>query len=246
MYGPSSYDHKWNAACGYANPPGSEAAKKAGECRSDSLVDTLRAVGFDVIAFDEDGPHFEEISRPEPVAVPDPRAPRAPVSSGIADHSTESPFTTYVLFAVGDLLRAAQFTAWATAAGLPFKQGIGSWKGEQERCFIVPEVDALMHDLTPWLAGQETVLRLGPAYRDGIMYGHRHAELIDVSPTGAWLGPFASSQYAGLYGWIGETHAPAAGDWTWFPDQGFFAIRDNNKETPMTNSRPHGGGIGPY
>jgi hypothetical protein len=155
----------------------------------------------------------------------------AAASSGIADHSTESPYKSYVVFAVGDLLRSAQFTAWATQAGLPFKQGIGSYKGTQERCFIVPEVDALIADLEPWLAGQETVLRLGPAYRNGIMYGHRRAELFDVEPNGSWIGPFASSIYLGLYGWVGSTHAPE-GDWTYFPDLGFFAMREGTGKDP--------------
>jgi hypothetical protein len=151
----------------------------------------------------------------------------ASADGGVVNHSTESPFKSYVVFAVGDLLRSAQFTAWATQAGLPFKQGIGSYKGTQERCFIMPEVDALMADLGPWLAGQETVLRLGPAYRNGIMYGHRRAELFDVDLRGGWVGPFASSVYLGLYGWVGSTYPPQ-GDWTFFPDLGFFALRDGS------------------
>lgn len=151
-----------------------------------------------------------EIEAPQPVAVP------WTPGSGVRGSSTDRPFKSYVIFAVGDLVRSAAFVTWLEERGLRYQQGVGSWKGQQERCFVLEADDVLGNpDFEPWLAGQEAILFLEPAYRNGKLYGSRPAWL--SYPTDD-----KSSDFIGNYGYAGQTQPK--GDWTYLPGNGFYQV----------------------
>jgi hypothetical protein len=126
-------------------------------------------------------------------------------TGGVQGWSSAAPYASLVVFAVGGILRAAQFNAWALEHGLRFKPMVGKWQGITERSFIVFEAD--LARILPWVRDEERLMLLGPAYRNGTLYGHRRAWLVD--PKG-----MEEDEYLGLY-----THAglDTSGDWTYDP-----------------------------
>lgn len=163
--------------------------------------------------------------RQKEAAVADSAAAVSGLTSGSNHNATES----LLVVAVGDLIRSAAFTQFLLGRDARFKQGVGKWRDVQERAFII-RADDYEKDpdaFAPWLKGQEAVLFLGPAFRDGKLYGNRRAWLLDVNERGEiWQFP---ATYLGLYGWVGNTQP--AGDWTYNPESGFFAIEPAAVET---------------
>jgi len=147
--------------------------------------------------------------------------------SGIQDWSTEGPYTKLAVFAVGDLLRSAQFVAWATARGMGFKQVVGAWKGKQERAFITDANDIPLLRET-WLAGQEAIMFLDPAYRNGRLYGNRRAYLQTLGPVGNPL----DETYIGLFRRYMQAGQPDVDGWTFDPTTGQFWIVHTEGEGP--------------
>lgn len=137
------------------------------------------------------------------------------VASGVWPGSTSALTSSFVIFSVGDdILRQAQFNAWAVANGLAFKRLIGSYKGQAEHSFICPAENLPM--LSDWLTGQESVLHLGPLYRDGIAHGDREARLGFLREDGTAVSPPAT-QRLGLYGWAPRDEALRQEAWTYDP-----------------------------
>ncbi len=140
---------------------------------------------------------------------------------GVTVGSSPLTHSWVAVVAVGDLVRSAAFTAWLTVNGVKFKQGVGKWQGEVERSFIIPVDEFADHDMSSWLAGQESVLLLGPAFRKGKLWGSREAFIIPV--YNGYFSPLPfTDQYIGRYSWVGSTEP--TGDWTYNPEAGFFAI----------------------
>lgn len=116
------------------------------------------------------------------------------VTSGWTDHSGSGDYASFRVFAVGTILRAAQFNAWALEHSVRFKALVGAWNGKMERSFIVPETE--VPRLDNWFADEEATLLLGPRWRavgtdlPG-MHGSRDATLIyrngDRLDAGLWV-----------------------------------------------------------
>lgn len=148
---------------------------------------------------------------------------------GIQAWSTEVPYEPLIVFAVGDILRSAQFNAWALDRGLRFKRMIGTWRGTTEHSFIARWNDR--HLFLSWLAGQESVLRLSSAFRHGMLFPHRRAALHVVYPNGIISGV---GQYVGLYALAGE--ARPDGDFTYDPEAKlYWHIEPGTGEDPAAD-----------
>lgn len=97
-------------------------------------------------------------------------------SSGIWGYSTPTAYQTYAIFCVGnDKVREAAFRSWATANGIGFKSVFGCYEGVQEASFIINQKD--LPRCFAWYSKEDSVLLLGPAYREGKMHGSREASL---------------------------------------------------------------------
>ena len=140
-------------------------------------------------------------------------------TSGVWPTSTDVVFTSYAVFCVGnDKVREAMFKAWAVASGVPFKELVGSYKGVTEASFIVPqsELANIMHH--GWVRGEESILLLGPRYRDGVMCGNRKAELFfPASGDIVGLGHFAETTKA---------YAMKQDAWTFDPSNGTYWVAE--------------------
>lgn len=99
-------------------------------------------------------------------------------ASGVWPTSSPVAFDEYAVFCVGNnKVREAAFKAWAVAHGIGFKELVGAYKGVTETSFIVnvKSLPRIMRDVR--LDGEESILLLGPRYREGRMHGDRLARL---------------------------------------------------------------------
>jgi hypothetical protein len=86
------------------------------------------------------------------------------VPGGVCSHSTPMRWKDWAIFCVGnDPYREAAFTTWATSMGIKFKSLIGSYKGLQERSFLL-SLDDFVDNIegSQWIEQEESVLVLQP------------------------------------------------------------------------------------
>jgi hypothetical protein len=147
--------------------------------------------------------------------------PAAPASNdvdpGIWPTSSPSATASFIIFSVGnDILRQQQFMHWAASQGISFKPLIGCYKGQTERSFICNA--NWLGDLRDWLDGQESILHLGPLFRDGRGHGDRVAELEYLAD--------GRREAIGAYGWAPRAEALRQDGWTYDPTLGeYFTCR---------------------
>ena len=146
-------------------------------------------------------------------------------SSGVCGHSMPGRFDSWAIFCVGnDPYREAAFTTWANATGLRFKSLLGSYKGQQERSFLVSLEDFYEHiERSEWIKDQESVLILEPRRKpDGTVLKTHNAPIdaflyyTDGRPDGdIWepLGEFIETHQARAQQQEGWTYDPMFGTW---------------------------------
>lgn len=136
-------------------------------------------------------------------------------TSGIWGSSTPSDFKTYVIFCVGnDPYREAAFRAWALENGIGFKSLKGCYKGQQENSFIINEEN--LGRCYRWFSREESILFIGPMYRNGRLYGNREAHLYYLK-TG-------EREDLGLFQWVPRSEALKEDAWTYDPTQDLYFI----------------------
>lgn len=155
---------------------------------------------------------------------------------GIQFHSTDTPYRSFVVFAIDALegvkephqqtLARNQFKMWCQSNGLNVKELVGSWKGKRETAWIMGADDfANFHVDTVWCKGQEAILHLGPTGGPTSDHaGFRLASLIsggEVTPLGRWQA-------------VPEAVALAQDGWTFDPTQfgGVYWIAGEPKPEP--------------
>lgn len=155
------------------------------------------------------------------------------LGQGVQPHSSTTPYSRYVIFAVGDITRAAAFRGWATSQNVPFKSLLGQWKGHSEASFIVEDTSTNRLRLAYWLAGQEAVMCLGPAYRldqkTGLMtlFGNREAILDYLANDGYEV---LDRKPVGYFSAVARATAMASEGWTFDPASGTHYTLVQRKE----------------
>lgn len=134
--------------------------------------------------------------------------------------SSDAAYMPFVIFAVGEsLISQAQFYSWAQYQGLGVKPLYGSYKGAVERSFIMRGDQFHAHVAgSHWIDGQESVMFLGRAFRDGVLHGDRKATLmyLDKRPD----------EPIGAFGWLAPSEAKARDGWTYDPVlKEYFGLR---------------------
>ena len=113
------------------------------------------------------------------------------------------------------------FMEWANENDVAFKQARGSYKGKVEDSFVCYAADLTDIKAAGLLAGQESVLLLGPRYRDGKLYGNREASLLDLAS--------GDETPLGHYQAVSEKEAKALPGWTLDLHTGqYFAVLPDN------------------
>lgn len=172
------------------------------------LISDLEAVGLQPIVIDTP----EDVQR----------------LSGWEGRSDESAHKRYLVFAVGGILEAKQFNAWALGENIRFKALEGSWKGEHEPSFIVEDTNENRLRIAYWVKGQDALLCLGPAYRkrpDGLyqLYGNREAILDWLEPDG--YGVCEREKLSGLWQAVSKETALRQDSWTFDPgEKQYYAV----------------------
>lgn len=148
-------------------------------------------------------------------------SPNALTQSGLWGYSTPAAFENYMIFCVGnDKVREAQFRSWATSNGIGFKSLHGCYKGQQEASFIINMRDSAR--CFAWYSKEESVLLLGPSYREGSSHGNREAHLYYLS-TG-------HLEDLGLYQWVPRDEGLREDAWTYDPTQDeYFVCRPKSQ-----------------
>lgn len=140
-------------------------------------------------------------------------AQQANTSGGIWGGSTATAHADLIIFATGNnIARECAFRAWAEGHRVPYKSLIGSYKGAVERSFVAFKSD--WPRLLPWFEAEESVLHLGPAWREGVLHGDRVA-VLEFMADRALL-------ELGMFGYQTREFALRQEGWTYDPQSGAY------------------------
>lgn len=96
---------------------------------------------------------------------------------GVCNHSTDAITNEYVIFAIDEgALALNQFVNLCISLDVRYHVLLGSYKGATEVSFLTNAEN--LPKLMPLLRNQESILHLGPLYRDNRLWGSRQAELL--------------------------------------------------------------------
>jgi hypothetical protein len=141
-------------------------------------------------------------------------------AGGVCGHSTPARWNDWAIFCVGnDPYREAGFTTWANGCGLKFKSLIGSYKGQQERSFLVSMADyERCIKNSGWIKQEESVLLLRPRRKDdGTLLkcydAPIDAYLVYEGDRSEWIGLWQETHEANAKAGEGWTYDPQFGTW---------------------------------
>lgn len=145
------------------------------------------------------------------------------LSGGVVSHSSPAAYERFVIFAVAPGLELQLEEFYRARFGAQIKALTGSWKGIEERSFIVPlESFSRSPFLRSYLVGQESILILGPL-----------VDKLTATPRGARLGELVYLNANGeedyrvpCGSFRAETpeYAQAQDGWTYDPASGTFYV----------------------
>lgn len=137
---------------------------------------------------------------------------------GIWGHSSPIGANHYILFAVSDnLIMNAALTGWMKGQGIGYKPLLGSYKGKTEQSYITSYENLPKLFAVGWLAGQESVLVLGPCNT----LDERPASLMFLNPEG---NAFIKGEDIGMFRTVSRAKAHAQEAWTYDPSTGEYYV----------------------
>ena len=139
-------------------------------------------------------------------------------NGGIWGHSSPIGANHYVIFAVGDdYVTNAALKGWLFGHGIGFKPLLGAYKGQTEQSYIV-NYERLQHLFNIGvLAGQESILVLGPCNSKD----ERIATLAFLDPLGLNI---IKTEKLGVFRSVSKDKAMAQDAWTYDPSTGEYYI----------------------